>query len=118
MSDDTTHFSCPKGCAYKSPTGDRVVIESFDIRETDGDDEERAANTAKGKGGSATAVEELIQISLVAINDEPVNVGGKPYNGFVKWNSKARNMAQKAWTAVNAGNADESEAFLARAAVV
>lgn len=110
---DTTLFKLPKGC-YAMTGGQRMALTAFALRECDGDDEEKAANLAKAKGGSATAMEELIQLSLTSVNGEPVNQG-KPYLGFTKWNSRARQFAAKAWNSINAVDEKEGDAFLAAA---
>jgi hypothetical protein len=102
----------PPRCYMKDRDGERVKLESMVIRETDGDDEERAANQAKAKGGSATPVEELIQLSLVEINGEPANAG-KPYQDFARWNTRARGFAQAAWSKINSADKEEVEGFLA-----
>lgn len=94
---------------------DGTVLASFKMRETDGRDEEHAANTAKAKGGSMTALEEQIRLSLVEVNGEPVN-NGHPYLAYDSWCSRARHFAFTAYRSLNSAKDDEVESFLASAA--
>jgi hypothetical protein len=103
----------PKGCAVKHKDGSRTPLTSAVFRETDGDDEERGAVLAKAKGGSATALEELVQLSLTEVNGQPVNAD-KPYTGFARWNSRARQFAVAVWNRVNGASKEELDAFLAQ----
>lgn len=99
-----------KGCALT----DGTPITSFKMRETDGRDEENAANTAKAKGGSMTALEEQIRLSLVEVNGAKVN-DGVPYLAYDSWNSRVRQFAFEAYKSINAAKADEVAGFLAGA---
>ena len=87
-------------------------IFAITIRETDGRDEEVAANYAKSKGGSATAAEEMIRLSIVAVNDKAVQ---QPYLKFDVWNQRARSFMLKAFNDVNGLSNKEGEDFLATA---
>lgn len=90
------------------------VIKSFHMREVTGVDEEHAANVAKGKGGSATNIEELTRLAIVAVNDKAVP---QPYLAFDHWNSKARAFALKAFGEINSITQEESESFAGTAEV-
>jgi hypothetical protein len=103
-------LSKQKGCRL----ADGTPITSFVMRETDGRDEENAANTAKAKGGSMTAFEEQIRLSLVEVNGQKVNEG-MPYLAYDQWNSRARHFASAAFTSINAAKPDEISGFLAAA---
>lgn len=98
----------PKGCSVAPG----VPLTSFAIKETDGPDEEYAAQRAKAKGGSANPTEELIRASIVEVNGEPV---AQPYEAMDKWSSKARAVLLQAWRSVNAVEDKELEDFLAAA---
>jgi hypothetical protein len=90
-----------------------TAITSFALREVDGQDEDIAANTAKAKGGSTTSTEELVRLSVVEVNGQPVK---QPYLEFDLWNSRARAFALKAWGSINSASEAELEGFLAAAA--
>jgi hypothetical protein len=92
-----------------------VLITSFTMREVDGQDEEVAAGAAKARGGSISSAEELIRLSIVAVNDQPVK---QPYLAFDTWNSRARQLALKAWTSLNGVTEEEGDAFLSAASPV
>jgi hypothetical protein len=109
--DESFPVKFPKGCFAKSKDGTRTKLESAAFRETDGDDEEKAAVQAKAKGGSATALEELVQMSLVEVNGEPVNAG-LPYKAFSRWNSRARQFAVAVWNKINGASKEELDSFL------
>lgn len=83
-------------------------LRDFHMREVNGVDEELAANTAKAKGGSATNMEELTRLSIVAVNGKPV---AQPYLQFDGWNSKARALALRAFAEINSINNDEADSF-------
>ena len=99
-----------KGCALS----DGTPITSFKMRETDGRDEENAANTAKAKGGSMTQFEEQIRISLTEVNGLAVNEG-KPYIAYDEWNSRVRQFAIEAFRSINSAKLEEVTSFLAGA---
>lgn len=92
-------LSNKKGCS----------INSFVIRETNGKDEEMAARSAKAKGGAITVFEELVRLSIVKVDDEPVQM---PLAAYDEWNSKTRSYILKAFQAVN-GMEDDVNDFLA-----
>lgn len=91
---------------------DGSALTSFTIRETDGKDEEYAAQRAKAKGGDATTTEELIRVCLVAVNGTPV---AQPYEALAKWNSRARSLLVTAWRHLNTTSDKEDADFLAGA---
>jgi len=86
-----------------------LTITSFTLREVDGQDEEIAAAAAKARGGNVSSAEELIRLSIVEVNDQPVK---QPYLAFDTWNSRARALALRAWASLNSVTEDETEAFL------
>lgn len=92
-----------------------VNIKSFTIRETNGEDEDRAAMLAKAKGGAASMMEELVRLSIVEVDGEAVNAEpGVPYAAFDKWNSKTRTFVLNAYKRLNSlSEADDAENFLA-----
>lgn len=111
---ETFSITFPKGCYIIAKDGSRgAKLERAAFRETDGRDEERAAVAAKAKGGAATALEELVALSLVEVNEEPVNAG-KPYGEFPNWNSRARQFAVAVWNKVNGASKEELDGFLAQ----
>ncbi len=83
-------------------------LHSFTLRETEGKDEEYAAERAKIAKSSSS--EELIRVSLVAVNDVPVQ---QPYLVLNKWNSKARQLVADAFTELNTVSDGEIEDFRA-----
>lgn len=91
---------------------DGSALKSFTLRETDGKDEEYAAQRAKAKGGDATTTEELIRVSIVAVNGSPVQ---QPYEALGKWNSRARGLLVAAWRNLNTISDKEESDFLAGA---
>jgi hypothetical protein len=99
-----------KGCNL----ADGTPIASFKMRETDGRDEENAANAAKAKGGSMTALEEQIRLSLVEVNGAKVNAG-TPYLAYDDWNTRARQFAFEAYRSINMVKTEEVTDFLAGA---
>lgn len=90
----------------------KTDLQSFHIREVDGQDEETAAMWAKGKGGAASSGEEMLRLSIVAVNDQPVS---QPYLQFDTWNQRARAFAMKAFNDLNGYSKDEETAFLSTA---
>jgi hypothetical protein len=106
-------FKFPPGCYYTAKDGTRHRLVSAAIRETDGRDEERSAVMAKSKGGMATATEEIVQLALTEVNDEPVN-SKTPFQGFDRWNSRARQFAVAAWSKLNGAGKEEIDSFLAQ----
>lgn len=101
-------FSFEKAGIKRAKCGDEI-IRDFHMREVDGTDEEFAANQAKGKGGAASAAEEMVRLSIVAVNGQPV---AQPYLKFDKWNQRARSFALKAFNDLNGFTSDEGENFL------
>jgi hypothetical protein len=93
-------------------------IREFVIRETDGVDEERAAQFAKAKGGAITLQEELVRLSLVEVDGELVNHDGKPFMAFDGWNTRTRAYALRAWASLNAVSEKEMDDFLAAGEVL
>lgn len=85
--------------------GDTTLTE-FTLRETDGKDEEYAAERAKAVGGSVT--EELIRVSITAVNGAPVS---QPYLMLGAWNSKARTRLARAFQELNSASEAEDKDF-------
>ncbi len=84
-----------------------LSLQSFAIREVDGSDEERAAISAKAKGGAATVYEELVRLSIVEVDGSPVNHDGMPLTAYDSWNSRTRVFVLNAFRALN--GIDEKE---------
>ena len=88
-------------------------IKSFVIRETNGRDEEQAAIFAKAKGAASSSFEELVRLSVVSVNDAPVE---QPFTAFDDWNSRTRMYVLQAYRSINAIESDkEVDDFLASA---
>lgn len=85
-------------------------LESFTLREIDGTDEEYAVTRARETGSNIA--EEMIRISVVAVNDAPVS---QPYLQMGKWNARARSLLATAWREMNAVSDREEAAFLSGA---
>lgn len=82
------------------------VLSSFTLRETNGKDEEYAAERAKAVGSSIT--EELIRVSIVAVNGERTV---QPYLALGLWNSKARSRLARAFQELNSASEKEDADF-------
>jgi hypothetical protein len=83
-----------------------ATLTSFTLRETNGKDEEYAAERAKAMKTSMT--EELIRVSIVAVNGERV---AQPYLALGLWNSKARTRLARAFQEINSASDKEDEDF-------
>lgn len=105
-------FSCLK--LKNCNVAEGVKLESFSVRETDGRDEEYAAQRAKAKGGVTTTTEELIRASISEVNGLPVT---QPYEAMDSWNSRARGFLIAAWRNVNAVDDTEVQDFLLAASI-
>lgn len=87
-----------------------VSISSVTIKETDGNDETIAAERAESLGKAASVAEEIVRMSIVAVDGVPVK---QPYMGFNKWNSRTRAFVLNAWRHINAiPDASEISSFL------
>jgi hypothetical protein len=84
-------------------------LKTFHMREVDGRDEELAANWAKNKGGAASSSEELVRLSIVAVNGDPIQ---QPYLKFDTWNQRARAFALRAFNDLNGFSDKEAADFL------
>lgn len=88
-------------------------IDSVTIKETTGRDEEKAAQLARAKGAKESVFEELMRLSIVAVNDTPVD---QPYSGLDDWNSKTRSYILQAFQSINGiGGDGELDDFLSSA---
>ena len=87
-------------------------IVTITLREVNGLDEESAANSAKARGGSVTTGEELIRISVVAVNGSPVT---QPYLAFDTINTRGRAFIMRAFNEINGMSTKEGDDFLATA---
>lgn len=85
------------------------VITSFVMREVNGQDEETAANFAKAKGGSVTAAEEMVRLSIVEVNGVTVK---HPFLEFDTWTTRTRAFALQAFRNLNGTTDEEVDAFL------
>lgn len=97
-----------------------VNIESFAIREVTGKDEDRAVLMARAKGGAATMMEELVRLSLVEVDGQPVNTDpGEPYAAFDEWNSRTRTFVLNAYKHLNSlTEEDDLDGFLKSGEIV
>lgn len=96
-------LSGKKGCSIKS----------FVIKETNGEDEENAANLKLAKGGRATVFEELVRLSITYVNDVKAE---QPLDEYDRWNSRTRAYIMNAFKSVNGVEDKEVEDFLAAGA--
>lgn len=96
-------FQMPKGCS----------IDSFVMREIDGEDEREAGRWIAAIGevdnASITVAEEQMKVALVAVNDKPVE---SPYTGLNRWSSKTRRLVMEAFGLLNGLEDDEVAVFL------
>lgn len=93
-------LSKKKGCS----------ITSFVIKETNGEDEEQAANFRTAKGGSATVFEELVRLSITYVDDAKTE---QPLEAYDSWNSRTRAYVLAAFKSVNGVEDKEVDDFLA-----
>jgi hypothetical protein len=86
------------------------VIRTFTLRETDGDDETIATQSAaQKKDALITPSEEIVKLALVEVNGVEVE---QPYDAYDRWNSKARSFAMSAYRQLNGISPQEMESFL------
>lgn len=88
-------------------------IASFVIKETNGEDEEQAANFRTMKGGSATVFEELVRLSITYVDDVAAEQPLTEYDG---WNSRTRAYILAAFKSVNSIEDKEVDSFLSAGA--
>lgn len=94
-------LSGKKGCS----------INSFVMKETNGVDEEQAAQMKFAKGGPTSSVfEELVRLSITHVNDKKVE---QPLQEYEAWNSRTRAYILQAFKSVNGVEDKEVEDFLA-----
>lgn len=98
---------------YELPTG--CDIASITIRETSGKDERAAAAQQKAKGGDATYSDELVRISIAAVDDKSVE---QPFPDYDDWNTKTRRCVFEAFQKVNGVSPEEERGFLGKATLV
>lgn len=96
---------------FKFPA--KCNIRSITIRETDGADETKAAEAKEALGKAGSFMEELIKLSIVAVDDEPVKA---PFGEMEKWNSRTRSLVMAAFKSVNGFLEQEAADFLSSAA--
>jgi hypothetical protein len=90
----------------------RCSIKSFDMRETNGKDEDVAALTSRAKGGAANMLEELVRLSITKVDGKPVNTGdGVPLSEYDDWSSRTRTFVLNAYKALNGISGEEVEGF-------
>lgn len=95
-------FRMPRGC----------TVGTIHLRETTGKDEQRAVLLAKQKGDKGSFLDEMVKLSIVRVDDEPVE---QPFTEIEDWSSKTRAYALKAYLKINGTDEDESEDFLSSA---
>lgn len=97
----------------------RCSIDSFDMRETNGKDEDQAVLVAKAKGGAATSLDELVRLSITKVNGKPVNTGdGVPLSEYDEWNSRTRTFIINAYKKLNGVSNEEGQDFQAAGVLV
>lgn len=87
-------------------------ISSFIMRETTGKDEEVAATQRKLRGANGSVFEELVRLSLVEVDGQPVE---QPFFAWDDWNSRTRAHVLEAFKSINGLGEDEKSDFLAGA---
>lgn len=107
---NATRFELPPGLDCKSVT----------MREIDGTDEIQAAVWAENhiaqplkKNSIAILGQEQfesIRVSLVAVDDEPVNVDGVPYRKMDKWGARTKRYLMAFYHELNGVPSEELEA--------
>lgn len=100
-------FQLPKGCS----------VDSFVMREIDGEDEREAGRWIAARGSSVddprnAILEEQLRISLVGVDDKAVE---QPYTGMNNWSSKTRRFLLEAFGLLNGVEDDELAVFLGAA---
>lgn len=100
-------FTLPKGCS----------VESFVMREIDGQDERDAGRWLAARGSSVedprlALMDEQLRVSIVAVNGKGVD---QPFQGMDKWSSKTRRFVLEAFGLLNAVEDDELAVFLGAA---
>lgn len=88
-----------------------MSIESFVMRELNGKDEEQASKITEAKGEDKH-MNELVRMSLVEVDGEPVNVDGVPFNGLDTWSSRTRQMVSIAFQKLNTVANEDIKDFL------
>ena len=103
-----------KGCHLGDPS--KTPILSFGVRETCGVDSGVASQMVAARGDSPSqAIDELIRISIVEVNGQPVT---QPYSQYDRWSARAQHFVFLAWRSLNATDKKEEEDFLKSGEVV
>lgn len=120
----TKRFTLPPGCTDKHGNPVETVV----VRELDGNDEIQAAlwmeANAKPEalesmaGAMAAEQRELVRISLVEVNDDPVNLDGVPWMGMDEWTIKTFRAVRMYYVNVNTFDDSAMRKSLAGAEVV
>jgi len=102
-------FTLPKGCS----------IQTFVMREIDGEDEREAGRWIAARGNvedsGITLIEEQLKVALVAVNGRKVDA---PFQGLEKFSSKTRRFMMEAFGQMNGIEEDEVEDFLGASAQI
>lgn len=99
-------FQMPKGCS----------IDSFVMREIDGEDEREAgrwiaARESEVDNMSIAVAEEQLKVALVAVNDEPLD-SATPFTALNQYSTKTRRLMMEAFGLLNGLEDDEVAVFL------
>lgn len=97
---------------YRLPKGH--CIESFTMREIDGEDELEVGRFLAAKGASADLMSqavllENIRIAITEVNNKEIE---QPYMEMDKWPVKTRRFLMSAWIQLNGIEDDELKNFL------
>lgn len=101
-------FTLPEGGGKR-----RNEISSVTIREVTGEDEMLAEANAEAKAGKGNSGLELVRLSIVEIDDEPV---AQPFTQLDRYNTRTRKFIVRGFEAVNGFEEEEMDDFLASAA--
>ncbi len=85
-----------------------LCFRSIVIRETDGLDEENAAEFAKAKGGRVSMQEELCKLAIVMVDDHEV---ARPFNDYDHWPTKSRDLVLRTFSMINGTTKDLADDF-------
>jgi len=95
-----------------NPILERVDVESIVVRELRGRDERTARVNAEARGKDSTIIQELVRMSIVVVDDVPVEVGVGCAAYVDDWSTRTRAFAFAAYTQINGADGDELAAFL------
>lgn len=85
------------------------------IKETSGPDELRAKALAKAKGDDGSLYEEMVKLSIVSIDDKPVD---QPFESFLTMSTKDRSYIGQAFSKINSASDDLVANFLSTSKMI